>query len=348
MATSLTLSTPKTDNPTTRPIEGEAKPAMEFAKSSNKGRKPNGKAPYPKKQPQRGMGVAQLEHLRKMSETRTTTTVTQFPCETIGGAGNIPVLHGVANYGVPMVINDGNGGFWGWGGETDGLMMQRVVGNGGFGGFNGQLLVGNPGNLQVGIVDASKELSSIPKFQHFCVFGFSVCFLRKHERKKGRLFWAVFYCHLTGSLLYMLQKKRCNVETETGKFNGGILNQFGQIFPRKEVDFHGWNLENNQNHTNGEMNGFSSRAARSAYAYAATGQMNNTSKTVDVLAIHKKVNSAGTGSYVMEYEFFPGKNGRNTASNEWELPQEGSFSFGDEASHANASNCVDLSLKLSY
>ncbi|XP_039040980.1 protein SPOROCYTELESS-like [Hibiscus syriacus] len=321
MATSLTLSTPETDNPTKKPVEGEAKPAMEFAKSSNKGRKPNGKAPCPKKQPQRGMGVAQLEHLRKMSETRATTTITQFPCETSGGAGNIPVLHGVANYGVPMVINGGNGGFWGWGGEADGFMMQRVVINGGFGGSNGQLLVGNPGNLQVGIVEASKELSSMPKLQHCKPDRCDSCF----------------------------KKKRCNGESETGKLNGGILNQFGQTFPRKEVDFHGWkNLENNQNHTNEEMNGFSSRAARSAYAYAATCQKNNTNETVGVLAIHKKGNSAGTGSYVMEYEFFPGKTGRNTASKEWELPQEGSFSLGDEASHASASNCFDLSLKLSY
>ncbi|GMJ05187.1 NOZZLE, SPOROCYTELESS [Hibiscus trionum] len=318
MATSLTLSTPHTDIPTTKPIEDEAKPAMEFVKSSNKGRKPNGKAPHPKKQPQRGMGVAQLEHLRKMSETRTPTTITHFPCGTIGGGaggggGNIPVLHGVANYGVPMVINGGNGGFWGWGGETDGLMMQRVVGNGGFGGFNGQVLVGNPGNLQVGVVEASKELSSMPKFQH---------------------------CNPDPCDSSCFKKKRCN----------GVLNKFVQIFPREEVDFHGWNLENNQNYTNEEMNGFSARAARSAYAYTATtgGQMKNTNDTVDVLAIHKKGNSVGTGSYVMEYEFFPGKNGRNTASKEWELSQQGSFSLGAEASHANASNCVDLSLKLSY
>ncbi|XP_039026689.1 protein SPOROCYTELESS [Hibiscus syriacus] len=317
MATSLTLSSPNTDNPTTKPMGDEAKPAMEFVKS-NKGKKPNGKAPCPKKQPQRGMGVAQLERLRKMNETRTTTGITQFPCETRGAAGNVPVLHGIVRYGVPMVINGGSGGLWGSGSETDGLMMQRVVGNGGFGGFNGQVLVGNPGNLQVGcgVVEASKELSSMPKFQHCKPDRCDSCF----------------------------KKKRCNGET------GGILNQYGQIFPRKEVDFHGRNLENNQNYTNEEMNGFSARAARSAYTYAAAtgGQMNNINESVDLLAIHKKGNSVGTGSYVMEYEFFPEKNGRNTAFKEWELPKEASLSLGGEASHANASNCVDLSLKLSY
>ncbi|GMJ10239.1 NOZZLE, SPOROCYTELESS [Hibiscus trionum] len=287
-------------------MEDEAKPAMEFVKS-NKGRKPNGKAPHTKKQPQRGMGVAQLEHLRKMSET------------VGGGAGNVPVLHGVVRYGVPMVINGGSGS----GSETGGLMMQRVVGNGGFSGFNGQVLVGNPGNLQLGcgVVEACKELSSMPKFQHCMPDRCDACF--KKKRYSG----------------------------ETGKLNGGIFNQFGQTFPRNEADFHGWNLENNQNYTNEEMNGFSARVSRSAYAYAAAttgGQMNNSNETVDVLAIHKKGNSFGTGSYVMEYEFFPGKNGRNTASKEWESPQEGSLSQGGEASHANASGCVDLSLKLSY
>ncbi|KAK8648504.1 hypothetical protein V6N13_129254 [Hibiscus sabdariffa] len=315
MATSLTLSTPNADDPTEKPMEDEAKPAMEFVKS-NKGRKPNGKAPHTKKQSQRGMGVAQLEHLRKMSETRTTTPIAPFPCEPIGLAGNVPVIHGVVRYGVPMVINGGSGS------ETDGLMMQRVVGNGGFSGFNGQVLVGNPGNLQLGcgVVETCKGLSSMPKFQHCMPDRCDACF----------------------------KKKRC--KGETGKFNGGIFNQFGQIFPRNEADFHGWNLESNQNYTNEEMNGFSARAARSSYVYAAApgGQMNNINETVDVLAIHKKGNSVGTGSYVMEYEFFPGKNGRNTASKEWESPQEGSLSLVGEASHSNASNCVDLSLKLSY
>ncbi|MBA0848504.1 hypothetical protein Goshw_003144 [Gossypium schwendimanii] len=325
MATSLTLLTPNTDNPTTKPMEDEAKPAMEFVKS-NKGRKPSGKGPYQKKQPQRGMGVAQLERLRKMSETRTTTTINQFGCEAVG-ASNVPVLHGVANYGVPpMMINGGSGGLWGWGADTDGLIMQRVVGNGGFGGFNSQVLVGNPGNVQVGcaaasVVEASKELSSMPKFQHCKPEHCDLCF----------------------------KKKRCNMEN--GKFNGGLFNQFGQAFPNKGTDFHGWNLENNQNTNEEMMKGFSARAARSAYAYAATGQM-NINETVDVVAIHRKGNSFGTGSYVMEYEFFPGKNGRNTASKEWEFPEEASSSaitVGGEASYANnAPNCVDLSLKLSY
>ncbi|KAL4363828.1 hypothetical protein GQ457_04G014340 [Hibiscus cannabinus] len=83
-------------------------------------------------------------------------------------------------------------------------------------------------------------------------------------------------------LLSELLIKEEELQGETGMFNGGIFNQFGQNFPRKEADFHGWNLENNQNYTNEVMNGSSARAAKSAYAYAAAtgGQMNNINETV--------------------------------------------------------------------
>ncbi|XP_022753959.1 protein SPOROCYTELESS [Durio zibethinus] len=320
MATSLAVLIPDTNNPTTKALEDEAKPAMEFVKS-NKGRKQTGKGPHQKKQPQRGMGVEKLERLRiqerwkKMTET-TATTTTQFPTDPIG-TSNVPVLHGVANYGVPMMINGGSGGLWGWD-DTAGLVMQRVVGNGGFGGLNSQVLVGVPGDVQVacgaGVVEDSKELSSMPKLQHCKPDRCDVCF----------------------------KKMRCNGDNV--RFNGGF-NQFGQVLPKKGAGFLGWNLENDQN-INEEMNAFSARAARSASAYA--GHMNNINETVDVVAIHRKGNSIGTGSVLMEYEFFPGKSNRNTSTKERKLPAEASAAVGGEASYANASNCVDLSLKLSY
>ncbi|XVF04064.1 hypothetical protein REPUB_Repub05bG0049000 [Reevesia pubescens] len=327
MATSLTLSTPNTNNSTAKAAmeDNEAKPAIEIVKS-NKGRKPSGKGPNQKKQPQRGMGVEKLERLRiqerwkKITETTaaTATTTTQFPTHPMG-TSNVPVVHGVTNYGVPMMINGGNGGLWGWGGDrTAGFVMQRVAGNGGFGGLNGQVFLGSsvPDNVQVGgFVEASKELSSMPKLQQHCKPDrCDVCFKKKH----------------------------CNGENV--RFNGGF-NQFGQVFPIKGADYLGWNLENNQNISEDQMNGFNARAARSASAY--TGHM-NINETVDVVAIHRKGNSIGTGSVLMEYEFFPGKSSRNTSSKEWELPAEASVAVGDEASYANASNSVDLSLKLSY
>ncbi|XVF70424.1 hypothetical protein PTKIN_Ptkin11bG0160600 [Pterospermum kingtungense] len=335
MATSLTLFTPNDNNPTEKPsLDDEAKPAMDLVKS-NKGRKPTGKGPNQKKQPGRGMGVEKLERLRiqerwkKITETSAATTTTHFATDPNIGTSNVPVLHGLTNYGVPMMINGGStGGLWGWG-DTAGLMMQRVVGNGGFcGGLNGQVLLGAPANVQVAcgaaaVVEASKELSSMPKLQHCKPDRCDVCF----------------------------KKKRCNGENVS--FNGGRLNQFGQVLPPKATDFPEWNLENSQN-INEEMKGFSARAARSAFAHG--GYMKNTNETVDVVAIHRKGNSMGTGSVLMEYEFFPEKSSSSssrssTSSKEWKLAaSEASVGvMGDEASHhANASNCVDLSLKLSY
>ncbi|XP_022718154.1 uncharacterized protein LOC111276663 [Durio zibethinus] len=321
MSTSLTLLTPNTNNTTAEAMEAKAKPAMEFVKS-NKGRKPNGRGPYQKKQPQRGMGVAQLERLRKMTETRTPTTTTQFPSEPIGNTSNVPVLHGVANYGVPMMMNGGgSGGLWGWGTDTAGFVMQRIVGIGGFGGLNGQVLVGSaPGNVQVGcggagVAEASKWKSSTPKLQHSKPDRCDVCF--KKKRRNG----------------------------ENAKFNRGF-NQFGQVLPIKRADFLGYNLGNTQNINEEMINGFSTRAASSASTYA--GQMNNINETVDAVAIHRKGKSIGTGSFLMEYEFFPGESSRSTSSKKWELPAEASVAMGGEASYADASNCVDLSLKLSY
>lgn len=55
-------------------------------------------------------------------------------------------------------------------------------------------------------------------------------------------------------------------------------------------------------------------------------------------AFHRK------GIFPIEHEFFPVKS--SNSSKEWNA--EGSVGVGGEASHANASNCVDLSLKLSY
>lgn len=78
---------------------------------------------------------------------------------------------------------------------------------------------------------------------------------------------------------------------------------------------------------------------------------------MEVVAVHRKGNSM-SGRVFMEYEFFPGKDGRGAASKELELPTIGSVVAGaGEASSITAatayrntaSNCnnIDLSLKLS-
>ncbi|OMP04615.1 hypothetical protein COLO4_09500 [Corchorus olitorius] len=143
---------------------------------------------------------------------------------------------------------------------------------------------------------------------------------------------------------------------ENVNFDGGFK-KFGQVLPIKgSIDVHGFNLEKNQNIKEEMNNGFTPtpKAARTAAAAAYAGQNQiNINETVEVSAIHRKGNTMGTGSVVMEYEFFPGKSSRSTSSKEWErLPAQTSVAvLGDdhEASYyANPSNGVDLSLKLSY
>jgi hypothetical protein len=80
------------------------------------------------------------------------------------------------------------------------------------------------------------------------------------------------------------------------------------------------------------------------------------------MAVHRKGNNPLGRNVIMEYEFFPGKNGKNTCFKEMEFPHpEASVAVGTgEAfcvttysdysgySASNASNSIDLSLKLSY
>ncbi|OMO80466.1 Plant transcription factor NOZZLE [Corchorus capsularis] len=143
---------------------------------------------------------------------------------------------------------------------------------------------------------------------------------------------------------------------ENVNFDGGF-NKFGQVLPIKgSTEYvHGFNLENNQNIIKEEMNnnGFTPTpkvVRTAAAAYAGQNQI-DINEAVEVSVIHRKGNTMGNGSVVMEYELFPGKSSRSTSSKEWErLPAQASVAVGDdhEASYVNPSNGVDLSLKLSY
>lgn len=75
-----------------------------------------------------------------------------------------------------------------------------------------------------------------------------------------------------------------------------------------------------------------------------------------MVAVHDRRGSncsRGSGSVLMEYEFFPEKSG--TSSEGHEFPTEASVAVGSEASnylpstaYISTSSSVDLSLKLSY
>ncbi|KAB5534699.1 hypothetical protein DKX38_017785 [Salix brachista] len=111
-----------------------------------------------------------------------------------------------------------------------------------------------------------------------------------------------------------------------------------------------------------KMGGFSARAARSTAPYANHNH-NNNEVTSEVMTVHRKGTNSPMGrKVIIEYEFFPGKNGTGACFKEMEFPSpEAPVAVGaGEAScvttysdysgysASNASNSIDLSLKLSY
>lgn len=179
MATSLLLMASDQDK-TMKPLSSEELPKTEPPRSARGRRANNGKGPNPKKQPQRGLGVAQLEILRaqetlkKMHETSSLQPLlSPFPlhdpfASTVSlryGAplnhGPLPMLNGHANAAIPGSgqapdLNSGGfnvlGGIGGWLVANQGNTM---VDSYGFGAPVWSPLVGSP-------LETSRELSSIP------------------------------------------------------------------------------------------------------------------------------------------------------------------------------------------
>ncbi|XP_044512011.1 protein SPOROCYTELESS [Mangifera indica] len=148
---------------------------------------------------------------------------------------------------------------------------------------------------------------------------------------------------------WALASERCDICSKKKRFHGQNTG-FNGI---NTADIHGLNQQNNINFNEG-LSDFGARAARSAF-YASHDL--NHHQGVEVKTIHRNGNSRG-GNVLMEYDFFPGKDGKSTSSNEMEfMPTEASVAVvGDEASFLTStvygvnesSNSVDLSLKLSY
>ncbi|CAJ1957063.1 unnamed protein product [Sphenostylis stenocarpa] len=299
----------------------------EAGRSRSRSRRTNGKGP--KKPPQRGLGVAQLERLRiqeswkKMSEGSSgvlpVTTLhdhhqqqQHFQCHPPAFAnGGIPLRCGApsANLGFQFqcpqqqVINGNNtiGGGW--------IVHNRVVGNGSYG-SGPPLLVGTP-------LETSKELSSIPNL-HSQPECFDFC----------------------------LKKTRFNDDNEKG--SNVRRERTLEIWPN-DHDFLGFMPQSSVPSLVGETSDFHNKLARHESACATP-----IDECVEVVAVHRRGNSAN-GRVFMEYEFFPGKDGRSTTSKELELPTVRSVAVGGaEASSItaaaygdSASNYIDLSLKLS-
>ncbi|KAA8526883.1 hypothetical protein F0562_008888 [Nyssa sinensis] len=298
----------------------------ENVKQSGRRRSKLNESTQKKKQPQRGMGVAQLERLRLQERWKKMTEININPLHSLSlhhphflpSSLADPTPTGVSvpfgKFSAYGAINGGgqlNGGF-------PGLASSSGVGNGVFG---DQFLVDpyglgarNPSFRVENATETSKELSSMPNMK--CYYeNCSVC----HKKKR-----------INGEKLKFNGVK--DINTDTSPING--------------CSFLGLNLGNNQNN-DGDNQNFIARAPSHAAAH-------NVDQETHFVGCHKK------GSVFLEYEFFPGgKGGKSTAPKELKLgSSEASVAaVGGEASfvttttstgRVDASSSIDLSLKLSY
>ncbi|PSS16224.1 Protein SPOROCYTELESS like [Actinidia chinensis var. chinensis] len=223
-----------------------------------------------KKQPQRGMGVAQLERLRLQERWKKMTEIGNIPPQPLS-------LHNPYSLSPPSYQNPVSTTQFGHG--LNPVLFQ----NGRVGGvFPGQFQadpygIGAPNpSVRVGNVgEPSSELPSIPNLE-----GFSDHYVVYHKKKR-----------VDGKNL------GCN----------GMRGKPADLSPIHGCGFQGFNQE------------------------------------LEVLAVHRK----GISGVVMEYEFFPETRGRGTCSNDLELGLS-EASVTTTSSGFDASNSVDLSLKLSY
>ncbi|GAB4846287.1 hypothetical protein Ancab_025288 [Ancistrocladus abbreviatus] len=171
MATQLLLGSP--NDPTAQgsvcPIPGESRPPENSKRGRKSGKQQNGSI---KKQPQRGMGVAQLERLRQQERWKMMAEINSAPSLQYSGTTPYPYNFDPPTTGVPIhqLPKFGAGGFGVIAGGAHHGFPPAVVHSGGeptsahffqggFGGFdpNGLPILGSSG------LESLKELPSIPK-----------------------------------------------------------------------------------------------------------------------------------------------------------------------------------------
>ncbi|KAJ9671783.1 hypothetical protein PVL29_025476 [Vitis rotundifolia] len=303
-STFLSLQNPQEALATSLLLMASTEPTMPNRSSTSRARKASSAQ---KKQPQRGMGVAQLERLR-VEEWQKMTGITHLQPMSLPGhfryqipyqfaepppaPASGPVQPGLGSPGwVPRL---GGGGFHGFSGGG-GFRVVDPYRNGG--------AVGT-------LTEASRELSSMPKMD--CVFDHcDVCF----------------------------KKKRMNADNLG--FSGG-REKYAETPPINSFDFLGLDMANDENRD------LRRRRSPMTASYACY----NHSEDAEVVAVHRKGNSVN-GRIFMEYEFFPGKGEASTSVVGGGGGGEASLAIPTAAaatttSSRNASNVVDLSLKLSY
>nr|XP_012572724.1 probable basic-leucine zipper transcription factor S [Cicer arietinum] len=300
---------------------------VEQGTAKNRGRRSNGKGP--KKPPQRGLGVEQLERMRaqetlkKMAEASGIVHLDHHHQCHFGNSNNsVNPLRYNAQY-------SSNGSFHF---PQQMMMNENNNNNNVFGAF-----IGNNKNHNVGAgwlvpninqhnnkLETSKNLSSMSNINSQC---FDLC----------------------------LKKTRLNEENVIRGTNA----------TRREMPLGMWSNMNDflgfvPQHVSpnfvGENGDFYNKLVRhDATVVSAYPTHHNLD---EVVAVHRRGNSSGSGRVFMEYEFFPGKDGRGTTSKELEFPTNtNTIVFGEPSSSitftayggdttTTASNSIDLSLKL--
>ncbi|KAF8024004.1 hypothetical protein BT93_F1261 [Corymbia citriodora subsp. variegata] len=306
-----------------------------------------GKTHPPKKQPQRGMGVAQLERLRLQDQERW-TKMSEIPPQPyppyflphsnpqrpgfsfpgpLDAVGGVPVQYYTPPPTHPLpAVSTGLGLGLGLGlGMGRGLLVPRKDDGGGdhgrsapasvrarvmFAAFGAGAPVGEGGSSKA--VETPRELSSIPNAQQCVSDRCDVCLKKKRTDS-----------HNAG--LFITRARENHLE----KMRVG------------NCDFLGLNLEVPQ----------AKAASTPIYTTHNLDDDDDDDQNVEVTAIRRRVNVSG-GGVSMEYEFFPGKSGRSTWTEGLNFPagEEVAADADADASEdggGEASNSIDLSLKLS-
>ncbi|XP_024028299.1 uncharacterized protein LOC21390029 isoform X2 [Morus notabilis] len=306
-----------------------AKP--ESAATKTRGRKPSNKAPNSKKQPQRGLGVAQLERLRLQEHRKKITEIPHlhpfnflpdhfhFPAAAAEPLESVPVQYGAGGYGGAHRL-------------MAAVQQQRMGTSAGFG-------CGSHYHYHQGVNNVGSSGG-----------GHHVVMMQQPAQD---------------------QKKRFNGDQMNGGTReilqmGGLMNFFGHGPNSCTTE----NVLSNSAGELSLGFGTTPQATTSSINIPQN-IINHDHEGVEVVAVHRKGNPSVNGENVfMEYEFFPGKNDNitsigssGTTSKMMQiLPKEfSSLGHGEEASYyanaittatnsttygADTFNPLDLSLKL--
>ncbi|CAK9325141.1 unnamed protein product [Citrullus colocynthis] len=266
------------------------------------GRKTGTKNPNQKKPPQRGLGVAQLERLRLQEKWK---IMTEMPPPHHFFQSHPPLLDNTfLNFPLhfpaaspPMVGTGCGGGVLGF--DHQSLVVQRIGNNAGFLGggesypHGGGVLIGNSS------VEVSRELSSIPKlpppppFPSCDTHRCDTCFKKKRVNFSN-----------------IMKEKNINIAAaETPPLAAASSFDFLGLSKNSTAELNSPTIVNH--HTNSDFDfSFNFNQGRGGDSGGGGG--------------------GGEESRLMEYEFFPRKNGRGTEIEELKMPKEELSLFGEE------------------